>query len=143
MEYKKLLAITGKSGLFELKSSRADGGIVRSLDEATPKFVSSRTNSFSQLEAIEVFTIRENVKLTEIFIAMDESSEELPAEKDDKAISNYFIKVYQDLDFDRVYTSDMKKMVKWFKILKKYNIDFRSSLNQEETQESEASEVES
>ena len=112
MEYSKLISVTGLGGLFELVASKTDGAIVRSLDDKSTRFVSSRQHSFSHLESIEVYTVRDNVNLVDIFNAMSESKEALPSEKDPAAIKAYFIKVYPDLDFDRVYASDMKKMVK-------------------------------
>ena len=118
MEYNKLISVTGMSGLFEMVSSKNDGAIVKSLEDNSTKFVSSRVHNFSHLESIEVYTIRENVNLADVFKAMESSSENLPAEKDPAATKAYFQKVYPDMDFDRVYASDMKKMVKWFRILK-------------------------
>lgn len=122
MEYNKLISVTGMSGLFEMLSSKNDGAIVKSLEDNTTKFVSSRVHNFSHLESIEVYTIRENVNLAEVFKAMETSNESLPSEKDPAAVKAYFQKVYPDMDFDRVYASDMKKMVKWFGVLKTNNI---------------------
>jgi hypothetical protein len=122
MEYNKLISVTGMSGLFEMLSSKNDGAIVKSLEDNTTKFVSSRIHNFSHLESIEVYTIRENVNLAEVFKAMETSTESLPSEKDPAAVKAYFQKVYPDMDFDRVYASDMKKMIKWFGVLKANNI---------------------
>lgn len=122
MEYNKLISVTGMSGLFEMISSKNDGAIVKSLEDNSTKFVSSRVHNFSHLESIEVYTIRENVNLADVFKAMESSNESLPAEKDPAATKAYFQKVYPDMDFDRVYASDMKKMVKWFRILKANNV---------------------
>ncbi|OIR12742.1 hypothetical protein GALL_58090 [mine drainage metagenome] len=139
MEYSKLISISGMSGLFEVLGSKTDGAIVRSLEDKTTKFVSSRIHNFSHLESIEIFTIRENVNLVEIFQAMDKSKEKLPSEKDPKAITAYFKKVYADMDFDRVYASDMKKMVKWFGILKEHKVEFKlTETEEEETTEEKA-----
>src|SRR6516164_1553489 len=123
MEYNKVIAVTGLPGLYELLSSKADGAIVRSLDDKTTKFVSSRIHNFSHLESIEVYTVRDNVNLVDVFNAMKASNEKLPDEKDAAAVKAYFHKVYADMDFERVYASDMKKMVKWFSILEKNNIE--------------------
>jgi hypothetical protein len=136
MEYSKLISITGLPGLFEMLGSKTDGAIVRSLDDKTTKFVSSRVHNFSHLESIEVYTVRENVNLVEVFQAMEKSKEKLPAENDAKAVKTYFEKVYADMDFDRVYASDMKKMVKWFNILKANQVELK--LSEEETEEGEA-----
>jgi hypothetical protein len=141
MEYSKLISVTGLGGLFELVASKTDGAIVRSLDDLSTKFVSSRQHSFSHLESIEVYTVRDNVNLVEVLNAMDASKESLPAEKDPSAIKAYFQKVYPDLDFDRVYASDMKKMVKWFSILKKNNIEIKLREEEEAVPEEEVAET--
>lgn len=125
MEYAKIVAVTGLPGLFELVSSKSDGAIVKSLEDKSTKFVSSRIHNFSHLESIEVYTVRDNVNLVDIFTAMDQSGEKTPDEKDNAAVKNYFEKVYPDLDFDRVYSSDMKKMVKWFGVLKSNNVEIK------------------
>lgn len=136
MEYHKLISVTGLGGLFELIGSKTDGAIVRSLeDNNTTKFVSSRVHNFSHLESIEVYTIRENVNLVDIFKAMDVSSEALPNEKDPKAVKAYFGKVYPDMDFERVYASDMKKMVKWYSVLKANDVELKLSEATEEAEE--------
>ena len=136
MEYSKLIAITGMSGLFEVLTSKTDGAIVKSLDDKSTKFVSSRIHNFSHLESIEVYTIRENVNLVDVFQAMEKSAEALPFDKDAKAVVAYFKKVYADMDFERVYASDMKKMVKWFAVLKANNVEMKLS-EVEETTEAE------
>ena len=123
MEYGKIIAITGMPGLYELMSSKSDGAIVRSLDDKNSRFVSSRVHNFSHLESIEVFTVRDNVNLAEVFQAMEKSDEKVPDGKDAKALKAYFEKVYGDLDFGRVYNSDMKKMVKWFTSLKDNGVE--------------------
>jgi hypothetical protein len=133
MEYNKLVSITGLSGLYELLSSKADGGIVRSLEDNSTKFVSTRLHSFSQLESIEIYTVRDNVNLVEIFNAMKASAEALPDANDAKAVKAYFEKVYADMDFARVYGSDMKKMIKWFAQLTKNNIEIKLSEYSEAT----------
>jgi hypothetical protein len=128
MDYNKIVSVTGMSGLFELISSKTDSGIVRSLEDNSTKFVSTRIHSFSHLESIEVYTVKDNVNLTEVFTAMKNSKEKLPdAKADAKAIKAYFEKVYPEMDFERVYGSDMKKMVKWFEILEKNKIEIKLS----------------
>ncbi len=134
MEYSKLVSITGMSGLFELVGSKTDGAIVRGLEDKVTKFVSSRVHNFSHLESIEVFTVRENINLIDLFVTMDASTETLPSDKDPKAVKSYFTIVYPDMDFDKVYASDMKKMIKWYSILKANNVELKLNTEaQEET----------
>ncbi len=127
MEYNKLVSVTGLGGLFELLSSKSDGAVVRSLEDNSSKFVSSRIHNFSHLESIEVYTTKDNINLVDVFKAMKESGEKLPDAGDNKAVKQYFEKVVADMDFERVYTSDMKKMVKWFEVLTKHNIELKLS----------------
>ena len=127
MEYNKLVSVTGMSGLFEMVSSKSDGAVVRSLEDKSTKFISSRVHNFSHLEGIEVFTVKDNVNLSEILLAMKSSAEPLPDTNDNKAIKAYFEKVYPTLDFERVYASDMKKMVKWYEVLLAQHIEIKLS----------------
>ena len=137
MEYGKMVSISGMPGLYELVGSKKDGAIVRSLEDKSTKFVASRVHTFSHLESIEVYTVKDNVNLVEILQAIDAAGEQLPSEKDNNAIKAYFQKVYPDMDFERVYASDMKKMIKWYSVLKANNVEFKLS---EEIEEAEAEE---
>lgn len=135
MEYSKLISVTGLSGLFELVSSKSDGALVRSLEDGTTKFASNRIHNFSHLESIEVYTNRENVNLVDIFKAMEISAEKLPEEKNAKAVKDYFKTVFPAMDFERVYDSDRKKMIKWFKLLQHNKVAFKLSAAAETEEE--------
>jgi len=138
MDYSKLVAVTGLPGLFELINSKTDGAIVRSLDDKTAKFISSRVHQFSHLESIEVYTVRDNVNLVDVFLAMEKAGGSLPDDKDSGEVRAYFEKVYPDMDFERVYNSDMKKMVKWYAVLKKNNVEIKlTEIPEEEEVEAE------
>ena len=142
MEYGKIISVSGLGGLFELVGSKKDGAIVRSLEDKSTRFVPSRVHNFSHLESIEVYTVRDNVNLAEVLLAMKNSNEPLPSDKDGKAVVAYFEKVYPDMDFERVYASDMKKMVKWFAVLVQNDVEI--VLTEEEAEEAteEATQVE-
>lgn len=137
MDYSKLVAVTGLPGLYELISSKNDGAVVRSLEDNSTKFASSRIHNFSHLESIEVYTTGENVNLVEIFHAMEKDGDSTPDTKDNTMVKKYFEKIYPDLDFERVYPSDLKKMVKWFEVLKKHHIEIKLSEPVEEEQPEE------
>ncbi|MBU3744803.1 MAG: hypothetical protein FGM61_09730 [Sediminibacterium sp.] len=135
MEYSKLISVSGLSGLYELVGSKTDGDIAKSLIDQQTRFISSRLHQFSHLESIEVYTTHENVNLAEVFQAMKKCTEALPNEKDDKAVTKYFEKAFPAIDFGRVYASDLKKMVKWFKIISDNNIEPELPANEEEEAE--------
>ena len=132
MDYNKIVSVTGLTGLFELLSSKSDGAVVRSLEDNTSKFISTRLHNFSHLESIEVYTTKDNTDLAELFEAMKKSKENIPdAKADNKALKAYFEEVYPDLDFERVYASDMKKMIKWYHILDKNKIEIKVKTEEE------------
>ncbi|ASZ10146.1 DUF5606 domain-containing protein [Chitinophaga pendula] len=139
MQYREIVAVTGLGGLFQLIASKQDGAIVRSLEDKSTRFVSSRVHNFTPLESIEVFTTGDNVNLAEVFKAMQEKEAEIsPAEVkgDNNAIKTYFKQVFPSFDEDRVYVSDMKKMVKWYAILKHNDLlKFEEILATEEAEE--------
>jgi hypothetical protein len=139
MEYNKVVAVTGLAGLFELVTSKTDGAIVRSLEDNTTKFVSSRVHNFSHLESIEVYTTKDNVNLVDVFKAMKEKKSPLPDTKNNASIKKYFETIFPEIDFERVYPSDMKKMIKWFEILQN-KVEFKLSQSEDETVKEESSE---
>ena len=127
-----MISVSGLPGLFELVTTKNDGAIVRSLEDNTTRFISSRGHQFSHLESIEVYTTGNNVNLSEVFVAMKNNDEALPDIKNDKALKAYFLKVYPEIDLERVYSSDLKKMVKWLQILNTAGVDIKIETEEEE-----------
>ena len=139
MDYSKIISVTGLGGLYELVTSKADGAVVRSLEDKSTKFVSSRVHNFTHLESIEIYTVKDNSVLADVFKEIKNSKEALPdAKADGKELKSYFEKVYPDLDFERVYASDMKKIIKWYGILTDNNIEIKQSAKDEEENLSES-----
>ncbi len=121
MEYRQIVAVTGLSGLYQLMSTKNDGAIVRSLTDKSVKFVSARIHHITPLESIEIYTTSDNVRLHEVLekIKEDDSTvADLNKKKDDKAAKAYFKTVLPDFDESRVYTSDIRKVLKWYELLK-------------------------
>src|SRR5690606_8622621 len=121
MEYRQIVAVTGLSGLYQLVNTKNDGALVRSLTDKSMKFVSARIHHITPLESIEIYTTGENVRLHEVLLAIqkdDAPVAELAMKKDDKAAKAYFKTVLPDYDEERVYNSDIRKVLKWYEILK-------------------------
>lgn len=122
MEYREIVAVTGLPGLYQLVSTKSDGAIVRSVEDKTTKFISARKHNVTPLESIEVYTTGDNVRLSVVFQKMTEGEATVAPTSvnlnDATAIKAYFKQVFPEFDEDRVYTSDMKKMLKWYEILK-------------------------
>ena len=122
MQYREIVAVTGLSGLFQLLTTKSDGAIVRSVAEKTTKFISARQHNVTPLESIEVYTTGDNVRLQTVFQKMMEQETAFPPSdvktNDNAAIKAYFKNIFPEFDEERVYVSDMKKMLKWFEILR-------------------------
>ena len=126
MKYNELVAISGLSGLFQLLSTKSDGAIVKNLEDNTTKFVPARLHNVTPLDSIEVFTEEDNVRLFEVFMNFKKNEEAAGAfdnaKADNKKVKEHFAKLFPAYDKDRVYVSDMKKMIKWYAILKKLDL---------------------
>ncbi len=122
MEYREIVAVTGLSGLYQLLTTKSDGAIVRSVADKTTKFISARQHNVTPLESIEVYTTGENVRLQDVFLKMLQNEETTPLadakSNDGNAIKAYFKSIFPEFDDERVYASDMKKMLKWYSLLK-------------------------
>jgi hypothetical protein len=119
MEYREIVAVTGLGGLYQLLSTKADGAIVRSLADRSTKFISARLHNVTPLESIEIYTTGDNVRLHNVLEKMrDAATQPIDGKADNNAIKGYFKEVYPDMDEDRVYVSDMKKILKWYDLLK-------------------------
>lgn len=137
MDYKEIVSVTGIGGLYQLLTSKSDGAIVRNISDKTTKFISARLHNVTPLESIEVYTTSDNVRLHEVFQKMKDAEGTTPVPADAKKADNntvkaYFNSVFPDFDEDRVYVSDMKKMLKWYLMLKENDLLNFDSMAQEE-----------
>lgn len=119
MNLRGLVAVSGKPGLFKLVGQNKSGFILESLDEQKLKVVINlSTSKLASLEDITVFGDNTDLKLSDIFEQM-KGSKSIPDPKaDGNALRSYFAEVAPDYDTDRVYTSDIKKIIGWFNIIK-------------------------
>lgn len=122
MQYREIVSVTGIGGLYHLITTKSDGAVVRSLSDKSTKFISARKHNITPLESIEIYTINDNVRLQDVLLKMKEAESNTPPVDAKKAssadITAYFKTVYPELDEERVYISDMKKMLKWYIILR-------------------------
>lgn len=123
MEYRQIVAVTGLPGLYQLVSTKNDGALVRSLADKSIKFVSSRVHQLTPLESIEIYTYSENVRLHEVLEQIKSNDAPVKELLSGKKASNdelkkYFVTVLPEFDQERVYVSDIKKVLKWYELLK-------------------------
>ena len=141
MEYREIVSVTGIGGLFQLLTTKSDGAVVRNIGDKTTKFISARQHNVTPLDSIEVYTTGENVRLHNVFEKMLEHEASIPPidpkTADNNAIKKYFTTVFPDFDEERVYVSDMKKMLKWYDLLKANDL-LRFESAEEATEETPA-----
>jgi hypothetical protein len=119
MNVEKILAISGKPGLFELKVQTRSGFVAESLLDGKKITVGMKSN-VSLLSEISMYTHSEEKPLVEILraIAVKENEGPTLSHKEDNAkLLAYFVEVVPDYDEDRVYPSDIKKVLNWYNML--------------------------
>lgn len=119
MNIDKILAISGKPGLFELKLQTRTGFVAESLIDGKKITVGLRSN-VSLLSEISMYTDSGEKPLVEVLraIAVKENEGAAPSAKEDNTtLVSYFGEIVPDYDQDRVYVSDIKKVLNWYNIL--------------------------
>ncbi len=125
MVLKDILAISKQPGLYKLIASRSNGLIVTQLGDSKKKFVSSRQHLFTPIENITIYCQTDTKELSSVLETMKNKEKELqiPNEKTtDKELRIYFNQILPDHDPDKVYLSDIKKIIKWYKVLDEQNL---------------------
>ena len=120
MNLTKVLAISGKPGLYHLETQTRSGFLATSLADGKRISVGIR-NNVSLLSEIAIYTLEKEVPLTEVFTNMksfEEGKEARISPKSDGAtLEEYFSQVLPNYDRDRVYASDIKKIIQWYNLL--------------------------
>lgn len=119
MDLSKILSISGKSGLFKVVSQLKNAVLVESLTDKK-RFPAFTHEKISSLEEIAVFTSGEDKPLKDVLKAIHEKQEGKPApdgKSDVKTITAFFESVVPDYDKERVYISDIKKILNWYNSL--------------------------
>ena len=119
MNLEKILAISGKPGLYELKVQTRTGFVAESMIDGKRITVGMKSN-VSLLSEISVYTYNAEKPLAEIFTAIATKENEGPAishKEDNSALVAYFVEIMPDYDQDRVYPSDIKKILNWYNTL--------------------------
>ncbi len=119
MNLKALVAVTGKPGLFKLIGQNKSGFILESLDgQKTKSVVSLATTRLATLEDITIYGNEDELKLVDILQRIKEKGELPDTKSDGKTLQNFFREVAPGYDEERVYTSDIKKIINWYRIIK-------------------------
>ena len=126
MEFNKIIAVTGKPGLFQVISQSKNAIIVESLIDKK-RLAINATQNVSMLENIAIYTYEEEIPLLTIFKTMFEKSEgkeTISHKESGTKLTAYFAEVLPNYDDERVYTSNIKKIIQWFNTLVNAGLDF-------------------
>jgi len=137
MTLAEIATISGKGGLFKVLSPTKSGVILESLDEAKTKLVASASQRLSLLHEISIYTTTK-----EGTVALEDVLKKIYAEfgndlgidsnADGSELKAFIKSVLPEYDEDRVYVSDIKKLVKWYEILLKYTPEIIKGETKEE-----------
>jgi hypothetical protein len=143
MSLDKILSISGKPGLYQIVTQTRTGAVVESLIDKKRLTVGAHSN-ISILSEIAIYTLTEEVPLREVLKKIKDKENSAPtsiSHKDGKdVLEEFFFEVLPDYDEDRVYPSDIKKVVQWYNLLQKNNL--LDALEADSKVETEASEEE-
>lgn len=134
MTLDKILSISGKPGLYELAAKTRNGFIAKSLIDGK-KLPVNIQNNVSMLSEIAIYTYTEEIPLNVVFNEINKKTEGQKAidHKSSKAQLEEFLReVLPEYDEDRVYTSDIKKLIQWYNILVDQNFDFQAEVDEKE-----------
>jgi len=126
MEFNKIISVTGKPGLFQVVSQSKNSIIVESLTDKK-RLAINTTQNVSLLENIAIYTYEEDIPLLNIFKSMFEKTEGKEAishKESGKKLAAFFAEVLPNYDDERVYTSNIKKVIQWFNLLVNAGMDF-------------------
>ena len=125
MSLDKILSISGKPGLHKIVTQTRTGAVVESLLDKKRITVGAHSN-ISILSEIAIYTLTEEVPLREVLKTIKTKYEGQQTDISHKAskdeLEEFFFNILSDYDEDRVYPSDIKKVVQWYNILQKNNL---------------------
>lgn len=141
MALDKILSIGGKPGLYKLLTQTRAGFVGESLLDGK-RITVSLQNNVSVLSEIAIYTLEEEVPLREVFQNIkdkEKGGKTAIGHKEDKLrLEEYFFEVLPNYDEDRVYASDIKKIIQWYNILHDQGIvDFSDTDDEDKTNSEE------
>ncbi|MBL7859310.1 MAG: DUF5606 domain-containing protein [Cyclobacteriaceae bacterium] len=137
MTLAEIATISGKGGLFRVVAPTKSGVILESLDDAKSKVMASASQRLSLLNEISIYTTTKEgtIALEEVLKKIHtEFGNDLgiDANADASELKAFLKSVLPDYDDNRVYVSDIKKLVKWYDILLKYAPEILSTAEKSE-----------
>ncbi len=137
MSLEKILAISKKPGLYKLINQSRGGYIVESIVDCKKRFVMI-DESLSLLSEISIYTLEDELPLLEvfkkIFIKEQGKATTVSPKSSNEDLESYFFSVLPNFDEDRVYSSDIKKILSWYNLLLNDGFDFKQPVTNSKNQ---------
>ena len=125
MNFEKLISVSGIPGIHKMVANRNNGLIIEDMDSGKKRFASSRKHQFTPLESVAIYTDDgDSIELTSVFKNMLDQFQDNPpvdVKSSSQQLHEYFADVLPQYDRNRVMTSDIKRVIKWFTFLKERN----------------------
>jgi hypothetical protein len=119
MNLRGIVAVAGKPGLWKALAQNKTGFILESLDAQKTKLVANlSTAKIAALDEITIFGEDNDLKLTDVFERMKTAKNVPDPKADGNKMREFFREVAPQHDEERVYASDMKKILSWYNLLK-------------------------
>lgn len=141
MDLTEIMSISGKPGLYKMITHTKTGMLVESMDDQKrfPVFTHEKVSS---LEEISIFTETDDIPLKEVFKKIYDllkGEKAISHKSSGEELKDFFDDVIPDYDKERVYVSDIKKVIQWYNILhEKDLLDFTEEEEKETGGETEA-----
>ena len=129
MNLKDIVAISGVGGLHKIIGRTKNGLILESLNETKKRFPTSMQDKVSVLQDISMYTEDGDMPLAEVLVKLNEKGN-VPTPKDDAKVQRQFLVDVIKLESERVYDSDIKKLLVWYNAIKDV-LDFSTLLTVE------------
>lgn len=127
MDLSQILSILGKSGLYKLVAQTKNGVIIESLADKK-RTVAFDSDTISSLEEISVFTVEKDIPLKDVFKMIHDKEggkSTIDPKVEEPKIRDYFSQILPNYDKEKVYLSDIRKMLTWYNLLLANNmLDF-------------------
>jgi len=120
MNLEPYVAVSGMPGIYKIVNSRNNGLVVEDLDNAKVKFCPTRKHQFTPLGTVAIYTLDDTEALSTVFQTMLDKYASLPPvapNSKNHELFEYFEQILPEWNEDRVYASDIKKIIKWFNFL--------------------------
>lgn len=120
MNLENYVVVSGMAGVHEVVTTRSNGLVIKQIDSGKSIFCSVRKHQFTPLSTVGIYTLEDTEDLVAVFTKMLELLPTVPpvspsAPKHE--IEEYFDQILPDYDEDKVFVSDMKKVIKWFNFM--------------------------